>query len=154
MTSPYALPRSGPAESALLRENVDLPAGRLEGANTEMGLRSLARLSTPEEFNDLIIRSEQDRIIRLSDVGRAELTAGWRAENGHNLRLTLRSNLRKSNHGSGRLEWLVPVGSRDAYGQPGALRFHTQIFTGYGDSLIDFNRKRTVLSIGMSLVDW
>jgi phospholipase A1 len=49
---------------------------------------------------------------------------------------------------------MVPVGSRDVFGQPGALRIHTQIFTGYGDSLIDFNRKRTVLSIGMSLVDW
>jgi multidrug efflux pump len=62
-------------QTALQRENVDLPAGRLEGATTEMGLRSLARLSSPEEFNDLIIRSEQDRIIRLSDVGRAELSA-------------------------------------------------------------------------------
>ncbi|MEY2933227.1 MAG: multidrug transporter AcrB, partial [Pseudomonadota bacterium] len=50
-------------QTALQRENVDLPAGRLEGATTEMGLRSLARLSSPEEFNDLIIRSEQDRII-------------------------------------------------------------------------------------------
>jgi multidrug efflux pump len=62
-------------QAALQRENVDLPAGRLEGANTEMGLRSLARLSTVDEFNDLILRSEQDRIIRLSDVGRAELSA-------------------------------------------------------------------------------
>jgi multidrug efflux pump len=62
-------------QAALQRENVDLPAGRLEGANTEMGLRSLARLSSPEEFNDLILRNEQDRIIRLSDVGRAELSA-------------------------------------------------------------------------------
>jgi multidrug efflux pump len=62
-------------QAALQRENVDLPAGRLEGATTEMGLRSLARLSSVEEFNDLILRNEQDRIIRLSDVGRAELSA-------------------------------------------------------------------------------
>ncbi|MEY4543889.1 MAG: multidrug transporter AcrB [Pseudomonadota bacterium] len=66
---------AGDIQAALQRENVDLPAGRLEGANTEMGLRSLARLSSPEEFNDLIIRSEQNRILRLSDVGRAELSA-------------------------------------------------------------------------------
>jgi len=60
-------------QGAIARENVDLPAGRLEGASTEMGLRSLARLSTPEEFNALTIKSERGRIIRLSDVGRAEL---------------------------------------------------------------------------------
>jgi multidrug efflux pump len=60
-------------QAAIQRENVDLPAGRLEGASTEMGLRSLARLSTPEEFNALTIKSERGRILRLSDVGRAEL---------------------------------------------------------------------------------
>jgi multidrug efflux pump len=62
-------------QAAIQRENVDLPAGRLEGASTEMGLRSLARLTTPEEFNALTIKSERGRIIRLSDVGRAELGA-------------------------------------------------------------------------------
>jgi multidrug efflux pump len=62
-------------QAAVGRENVDLPAGRLEGGSTEMGLRSLARLSTPEEFNRLTIRSENGRIITLSDVGRAELSA-------------------------------------------------------------------------------
>jgi len=65
----------GDIQAALLRENVDLPAGRLEGASTEMGLRSLARLSTVQEFNDLILRSQDGRILRLSDVGRAELSA-------------------------------------------------------------------------------
>ena len=34
------------------------------------------------------------------------------------------------------------------------LRLHTQLFTGYGDSLIDYNRRRTVLSVGLSLVDF
>ena len=34
------------------------------------------------------------------------------------------------------------------------LRFHTQLFHGYGDTLVDYNRKRTVLSIGLSLVDF
>jgi multidrug efflux pump len=65
----------GDIQAAIQRENVDLPAGRLEGASTEMGLRSLARLGTPEEFNALTIRSERGRIIRLSDVGRAEFGA-------------------------------------------------------------------------------
>ena len=34
------------------------------------------------------------------------------------------------------------------------LRLHTQLFSGYGDSMIDFNRKRTVFSLGLSLVDF
>jgi phospholipase A1 len=28
------------------------------------------------------------------------------------------------------------------------LRLHTQLFSGYGDSMIDYNRKRTVFSLG------
>jgi multidrug efflux pump len=64
---------AGDIQAAIQRENVDLPAGRLEGASTEMGLRSLARLTSADEFNALTIKSERGRIIRLSDVGRAEL---------------------------------------------------------------------------------
>jgi len=62
-------------QAALSRENVDLPAGRIEGSDTEMGLRTLALLSTPEEFNRLTLRTENGRTIVLEDVGRAELSA-------------------------------------------------------------------------------
>ncbi len=62
-------------QTALARENVDLPAGRLEGGDTELGLRSLSRLTTSEDFNQLVVRSENGRIIRFSDVGRAGLSA-------------------------------------------------------------------------------
>lgn len=62
-------------QGALQRENIDLPAGRLEAADTEMGLRTLARLTTPDEFNRLTIRAENGRLITLEDVGRAELLA-------------------------------------------------------------------------------
>ena len=34
------------------------------------------------------------------------------------------------------------------------LRYHLQLFSGYGDSLVDYNRRRTALSFGLSLVDW
>lgn len=62
-------------QAALARENVDLPAGRVEGESTEMTLRAMARLTTAEEFNSLTIRNENGRTISLSDVGRAELSA-------------------------------------------------------------------------------
>jgi multidrug efflux pump len=59
--------------AALNRENIDLPTGRIEGNATELGLRTDSRLSKPEEFNRLIIKSENGRIIRFSDIGFAEL---------------------------------------------------------------------------------
>lgn len=59
--------------NALLRENVELPSGRIEGQNMELTVRTLGKLTTPEEFNNLIVREEGDRIIRFRDIGRAEL---------------------------------------------------------------------------------
>ena len=58
---------------AVARENVELPSGRIEGVEVELPVRTMSRLNTPEEFNDLILKSEGDRIVRLRDVGRAEL---------------------------------------------------------------------------------
>ncbi|MDB5262250.1 MAG: acriflavin resistance protein [Adhaeribacter sp.] len=59
--------------TALNRENVELPSGKVTGKNTELGVRTLGNLSTQEQFNNLIIKTEGDRIIRFSDVGMAEL---------------------------------------------------------------------------------
>lgn len=61
--------------NALLRQNVELPAGRIEGQKTELSIRTLSRLSTPEEFNNLIIRQEGENIVKFSDIGKAELGA-------------------------------------------------------------------------------
>lgn len=59
--------------NALDRENVELPSGRIEGANTELTVRTSGRLSTVEEFNDLIIKDFGNTKIRFSDLGHAEL---------------------------------------------------------------------------------
>ena len=58
---------------AVARENVELPSGRIEGMEVELPVRTMSRLNTPEDFNDLILKSAADRIIRLRDVGYAEL---------------------------------------------------------------------------------
>ncbi|MBX2972563.1 MAG: efflux RND transporter permease subunit [Flavobacteriales bacterium] len=58
---------------ALDRENVELPSGRIEGYRTELTIRTMGRLETPEQFNDLILRDEGGMVVRLRDVGRAEL---------------------------------------------------------------------------------
>jgi hydrophobe/amphiphile efflux-1 (HAE1) family protein len=62
-------------KNALDRENVELPSGRIEGYNTELPIRTFGRLSTPEEFNDLIIKEADGSVVKLRDVGRAVLTA-------------------------------------------------------------------------------
>jgi multidrug efflux pump len=58
---------------AVARENVELPSGRIEGLDVELPVRTMSRLDTPEDFNNLILKSEADRIVRLRDVGQAEL---------------------------------------------------------------------------------
>ena len=59
--------------SALTAENVELPSGRIEGDDVELTVRTLSRLETPEQFNNLIIREKDGRILRFRDVGVAEL---------------------------------------------------------------------------------
>lgn len=59
--------------NALNRNNVELPTGRIEGLNTELTVRTLGRLTTEAEFNDLIIKQDGSGIVRLKDIGRAEL---------------------------------------------------------------------------------
>ncbi|MBR5893283.1 MAG: efflux RND transporter permease subunit [Bacteroidaceae bacterium] len=60
---------------ALDAENVELPSGSIEGDNVELAIRTLGLMSTTEEFNNLIIKENNGRIVRFSDIGRAELSA-------------------------------------------------------------------------------
>jgi multidrug efflux pump len=60
-------------QAAVNQQNVDLPSGRIEGSATELGVRTAARLSTPQEFNRITVRDEGNRPIRFEDVGLAEL---------------------------------------------------------------------------------
>jgi multidrug efflux pump len=60
---------------ALNRENVELPSGRVEGEATELTVRTVGRLVTEEDFNNLIIKEDGDNIVRFSDIGYAKLGA-------------------------------------------------------------------------------
>ena len=62
-------------KNAIDQENVELPSGSIEGNTTELTIRTLGLMHTPEEFNNLILKTDGDRIIRFSDIGRAELGA-------------------------------------------------------------------------------
>jgi len=60
-------------EQAVNRENIELPSGRVEGSLTELTIRTMGLLQTPEQFDRIILRQEKGSVVRLSDVGHAEL---------------------------------------------------------------------------------
>jgi len=59
--------------NAIGRENVELPSGSVEGNTTELTIRTLGLMTTPAQFNNLIIKQQGDQVVRVSDIGRAEL---------------------------------------------------------------------------------
>ena len=62
-------------KNAVDRENVELPSGSIEGNSIELTIRTLGLMHTAEEFNNLVIREEDNRIIRFRDIGYAEVGA-------------------------------------------------------------------------------
>lgn len=60
-------------QEALNRENVELPSGKIYGNQTELTVKTFGRLDKEEDFNNLILRQTDNRIIRFRDIGRAEL---------------------------------------------------------------------------------
>lgn len=60
-------------QNALDRENIELPSGRIEGNETELTIRTIGKLSQPDEFNNLILKERDGTITRFSDVGFATL---------------------------------------------------------------------------------
>ena len=61
--------------SKIQSENVELPSGRIEGQNIELSVRTKSRLSSPQEFDQLIIKESETNIVRFQDIGTAELSA-------------------------------------------------------------------------------
>ena len=60
-------------KSAVDSENVELPSGSIEGNTTELTIRTMGLMTTAEQFNNLVLKEDGNRIVRFSDVGRAEL---------------------------------------------------------------------------------
>lgn len=61
--------------NALQKQNVELPSGKLTGNATELTVKTIGNLQSEKEFNDIIILAEGEKIVRLSDVGKASLEA-------------------------------------------------------------------------------
>jgi len=59
--------------SALLAQNLELPSGKLTGKNTELTVKTLGNLNTEEEFNNIIILADSEKLVQLKDIGKASL---------------------------------------------------------------------------------
>ncbi|MFA6540883.1 MAG: efflux RND transporter permease subunit, partial [Bacteroidota bacterium] len=60
-------------KNALTRENVELPSGKISGNQTELIVNTKGRLRTVDDFNNLIVKSDGTKIVRISDIGFANL---------------------------------------------------------------------------------
>ena len=121
-------------------------------AGMELGQRWRVQARVWQRINE---SSGSDDNPDISDrLGRGELSAFWNYDPENTFGMSVRHPLRKNSHGgSAKLEWLQTLGKGFAGGKSN-LRLHTQLFSGYGDSMIDYNRRRTVFSVGLSLVDF
>ncbi|MBO0323718.1 efflux RND transporter permease subunit [Muricauda sp. CAU 1633] len=59
--------------AALLAQNVELPSGKLTGDNTELTVKTIGNLNTEEEFNNIIILADGEKLVQLRDIGQATL---------------------------------------------------------------------------------
>jgi multidrug efflux pump len=59
-------------QTALRQQNVELPSGRIENLEREMTIETRGQLKTAEEFNQLVIKTEDVKLVRLRDIGYAE----------------------------------------------------------------------------------
>jgi HAE1 family hydrophobic/amphiphilic exporter-1 len=57
---------------ALLRQNLEVPGGRVDQGARELTLRTLGRLNTAEEFNNLIVANKGGFPVRITDIGVAK----------------------------------------------------------------------------------
>jgi multidrug efflux pump len=60
---------------AIRQQNIEKPAGKLISNDREYLVTTVASLETPEEFNNLPISNKEGTLIRLRDIGQAEITA-------------------------------------------------------------------------------
>lgn len=80
--------------SVLNKENVEVPSGKIYGNKTELTIKTNGRLTTEEDFRNLIIREDASGIVRLSDVARVELgpeqyEQSWRLNGASSVGLTI-----------------------------------------------------------------
>ncbi|MBE6285283.1 MAG: efflux RND transporter permease subunit [Bacteroidales bacterium] len=60
-------------KNTITSENVELPSGSIEGNSMELTLRTMGQMHTAQEFNNIIVKEKDGNIVRVRDIGIAEL---------------------------------------------------------------------------------
>jgi multidrug efflux pump len=63
----------GDIKAALDRENIELPGGKIRGDATQLIIKTYGKLTTEDDFDNLIIREDKNGVVRFKDVGSATL---------------------------------------------------------------------------------
>jgi len=109
----------------------------LERGDLAVVLRANQRLS---------VQSNDDNPDLVDFVGRGEMAVAW-TPGASTFGLIWRTNLDASARGSLQLDWTYPVFAS----QPAGLRWYAQFFTGYGETLLDYNHRQTRIGAGLAL---
>lgn len=94
----------------------------------------------------LRVQNNDDNRDIVEFVGRNEIEMGW-SQGVSTVNLTWRTNFSALERGSLQLDWTYPVFAD----QPLGLRWYAQLFTGYGETMLDYNHKQTSIGFGLSL---
>jgi phospholipase A1 len=106
-----------------------------EKENWQVYMRPWIRLKDDEDENPSI----------LNFTGRGDMTV-IHSKGKHIFTAIGRHSLNKSNRGNIQLDWAFPI--------KGYLKGHLQLFEGYGETMIDYNHKQTIIGLGVSLIEW
>lgn len=64
--------------TALKRQSIEKPAGKLISRDREYLVTTVANLEKPEEFENLVVATRKNHLVRLRDIGRAQITSNDR----------------------------------------------------------------------------
>lgn len=112
------------------------------GAGLERGDLSLL-LKVNQRLSE---RGSDDNPDLTDHIGHGEMTMLW-SPGASTLAFTWRPSLDSIRRGSLQLDWTRPV----LADQPDGLRWYAQLFSGYGETLLDYNHRQTSLGLGVSL---
>jgi phospholipase A1 len=98
-------------------------------------------------FNTRLPESGIDDNPNITDyIGNTELSASW-LPGETTMKLTARTSFKSAQRGSLKFEWTHPV----FQAKPDGLRYYMQLFSGYGETMLDYNHRQNSIGLGFTL---
>jgi phospholipase A1/A2 len=97
-------------------------------------------------YNQRLPESDDDNPDLVRHIGATELVVAWLPGRA-TASVTFRTPFDSISRGSLQAEWSYPVD----YDKPAGLRVYVQLFSGYGETLLDYNHRQTSIGAGLTL---